>query len=327
MNIVSLWGGGIGLPETVGLAAVAVIGYLFGRRREKPRVAEKPTAELLRAAEIASQLQAVAASLRGDLAAHLGGVERFKRVVEQTTGAPTDAAWTSLRGEAERVLGPTLRLVSQVAEAYDQIRRQSQALAGFSGGRTDPLTGLCNSRGLTELLQLELAGHAAVGGEFAIAIVGLHPPAGGPTESRPEQQARVLQATELLRNKLRETDRLARYGIDELVVVMPNTRLYGASIFGRRSRGLLSEAGLTASLGLAQSMPGDDAAGLLGRADSALYSAKAASRDGALYLHNGATIRADASREAVATPAVGPTDLDPAVGTPAPSADPLVPIA
>lgn len=302
MNIVSLWGGGFGLPETVGLAAVAVIGYLFGRRGGESTEDAAPADELLRAAEIASQLQAVAASLRGDLAAHLEGVEHFKRFVKQTKEAPSEEDWADLRGEAERVLEPTLRLVSQVADAYDQIRRQSQALAGFSGGRTDPLTGLCNSRALSEMLQLELAGHAAVGGQFAIAIVGLQAPEGGPGESREEQQARILQAAELLRPQLRDSDRLARYGIDELVVVMPHTRLYGATVFGRRTRSVLGEAGLTVSLGATQSSPTDDAAALLGRADSALYSAKATGQGGALYVHNGLTIRPDAPRTIAADP-------------------------
>ncbi|CAN0357586.1 unnamed protein product, partial [Ectocarpus sp. 4 AP-2014] len=215
----------------------------------------------------------------------------FKRFVKQTKEAPSEEDWADLRGEAERVLEPTLRLVSQVADAYDQIRRQSQALAGFSGGRTDPLTGLCNSRALSEMLQLELAGHAAVGGQFAIAIVGLQAPSGGPGESREEQQARILQAAELLRPQLRDSDRLARYGIDELVVVMPHTRLYGATVFGRRTRSVLGEAGLSVSLGATQSSPTDDPAALLGRADSALYSAKATGQGGALYVHNGLTIR------------------------------------
>ncbi len=296
MNFVSLWGGGFGLPETVALAAVAVFGYVFGCRRDTPRNADKPD-ELIRAAAIARQLEAVLTELRSDLATHRADVERFKLSVD-SVDAGVDESHRQLREEAERVLTPTLRLVGKVATAYDQIRQQSQALAGFSGGRTDALTGLCNGKALSELLQLELSGHAATGGQFSVAVLGLHGSAAG-TEGRAEQQARLLQAIELLRPQLRDTDLLARYGIDELVVVMPHTRLYGACVFGRRVRTVLGETGLTVSCGLAQSMPDDTATTLLGRADSALYSAKATAA-GEQFLHNGQAIRPDKRREAPA---------------------------
>lgn len=299
MNVVSIWGGGFGLPETVALAAVALIGYLFGRsqKREEPELPADAPVEVIRAAEIARQLEAIASALRSDLAMHRTEVEHFKKMVHSASGQTgDDASWTVLRDEADRVLEPTLRLVSRVAAAYDQIRRQSSALARFSGGRTDSLTGLCNSRALSELLRIELAGHAATGGKLSLAILSVHPSKEATPETRSEQQARILQVTELLRPQLRESDVLARYGIDELVVVMPHTRLYGASVFSRRVRRALADAGITISCGLAQTVTEDTAAAMLGRADSALYSARAKG-GGAQFLHNGHTIREDAGVE------------------------------
>ncbi|QDT69343.1 Response regulator PleD [Planctomycetes bacterium MalM25] len=304
MDIISLWGGGVGLPETVALAAVAVIGYVFGRRRDEAADAVRPE-ELVRAAEVARQLETVAASLRNDLAAHRAEVERFKHKLRSADGEGSDASRT-LQDEAERILEPTLRLVGQVASAYDQIRRQSRALADFSGGRTDELTGLCNRRALSELLGIELCSHEATGGAFSIAVLGLEAPEG--EGSRAIQQERVLLATELLRPQLRETDLLARYGLDEFVVVMPNTRLFGASRFGKRVREAFVEAGLTVSCGLTQSQPDDTASTLLGRADSALYSAKATAA-GEQFLHNGSAIRNDVARpvKAAEEPSVAAT--------------------
>lgn len=295
MNIVSVWGGGFGLPETVALASVALVGYLFGRsqKREEPQLPADAPVEVVRAAEIARQLEAIAASLRSDLAFHRAEVEHFKKIVYGASNSSADPSWTVLRDEADRVLEPTLRLVSRVAAAYDQIRRQSSALARFSGGRTDSLTGLCNSRALSELLRIEIAGHAATNGKLSIAIFSVHPAREATPESRSEQQARLLMATELLRPQLRESDVMARYGIEELVVVMPHTRLYGASVFARRVRRALGDAGITISCGLAQTVADDSAAGMLGRADSALYSARAKG-GGAQYLHTGHAIREDA---------------------------------
>ncbi|TWT99536.1 Response regulator PleD [Botrimarina colliarenosi] len=318
MNIVSVWGGGFGLPESVALGAVALIGYLFGRRTRSETPADASD-EVVRASEIARQLEAVAVALRNDLAIHRSEVERFKRVVRNAGQTPDDGAWIALRDEADRVLEPTLRLVSRVASAYDQIRRQSSALARFSGGRTDSLTGLGNSRALSEMLRIELAGHSATGGQLSIAILGVHQEKGATPENRSEQQARLLQMTELLRSQLRDADVMARYGIDELVVVMPHTKLYGACIFGRRVRKLLGDAGMTISCGLAQSAPGDTAAAFLGRADSALYSARAKGQ-GAQFLHTGQAIREDAPQTASAS-IESPEIAESALQTPAQEAE------
>ncbi|MGL4511523.1 MAG: GGDEF domain-containing protein [Lacipirellulaceae bacterium] len=292
-GIFSIWGGGVGLPETVALAAVAVIGYVFGRSQTKPKPTPGATEEVLRATQIARQLETIAGALRRDLASHRVEVERFKRRVNDTTALDSESAWRALRDEAERVLGPTLRLVGQVATAYDQIRQQSQALSNFSGGRTDALTGLNNGRALRELLEIELSGHQASRAEFAVAVLSIDAAIDLPGDSRGDRHERIVRAAEFLRAELRERDLLARYGIDELVVVMPHTRLFGAAVFGRRLRKVLAErAGVTVSVGLAQSGRGDSPQTLLARADSALYSAKAAG-PGSQYLHTGATIRSD----------------------------------
>lgn len=288
----SWWGGGFGLPETVALAAVAVIGYLFGRRTPPTKPSGEPSGELLRAAEIARQLEQVAATLRGHLASHRAEVERFKVEVRRTGAEPSGESWQSLRGEAERILAPTLRLVAQLASAYDQIRQQSIALSSFSGGRIDPLTGLCNGKALTELLEVELSGHTASRAELSVAMFSLTVPHAG--ESRDSHQRLLTEAADIIRRQLRVRDLVARYGVDELVVVMPHTKLYGASVLGRRVRtALAAEHGVAASCGLAQSLPGDTPEAVLARADSALYSAKAAG-EGQQFLHTGATIRIDA---------------------------------
>lgn len=291
-----------GLPETVALAAVALIGYLFGRsQRRKPSTPAKND-DVAKAAKIARELETVASALRRDLAAHHAEVERFKRQVSQAESLEGEAAWQTLREEAERVLTPTLRLVGQVAHAYDQIRQQSQALSGYSGGRVDPLTGLSNRRALGELLEMELSGHAATRGEFCLAVFAVEACSESPGMGRSEQQERIRHAADLLNAQLRDRDFVARYGIDEFVVVMPSTRLFGGGVFGRRVRQALAEqGGIVVSCGMAQSSPGDSSGSLLARADSALYSARAAGK-GLQYFHTGSTIRADqAGAPALAT--------------------------
>lgn len=268
---------GVGLPETVALAAVALIGYLFGRSQTSQPVAQDRPEEFMRAAEIAHQLESIADLLRRDLAAHHNQIEQFKRGIEQASTADQEKNWKALSDQAELILAPTLRLVGQVASAYDQIRQQSKALSNFTGGRTDNLTGLCNSRALHELLEMELGGNQATRGDFSIAVVSLSIDKAVSHEARQEQ---IVRAAEQIQTELRDNDLVARYGVEEFVIVMPSTRLFGASVFGRRLRKNLAEkSDLIANSGLTQSMPGDTPKSLLSRADSALYSAKKASNE------------------------------------------------
>ena len=289
-----------GLPATVGLAAVATIGYLVGRmQRSKAALNVAPKSEeLRRAIEIAQNLEAVVETLRRDLATHYSQVERFKQEVHEATQlSDDDEAWRQLRGEADRVLTPTLRLAGQVASAYDQIRRQSQAISNFSGGRTDTLTGLSNRRALDEVLEMELSGHEASQGVFCIAVLSIGPSPDLPKDSRREQKERMILTAEMLKSELRDRDLAARYGTDEFVVMMPHTRIYGSCSLGRRLRESLTEQGaMSVSIGIAQSRAGDTTKSLLARADSALYSARAEG-EGLIYVHTGQLVRADSEAD------------------------------
>lgn len=306
-GIETTWFAWQGIPVTMALAVVATIGYLVGRWRRSNSPINTSSDELRRAFDIARSLEGVVDSLRRDLATHYSEVERFKDELRQASNLDDEASWRALRGEAERVLTPTLRLAGQVANAYDQIRRQSQAISNFSGGRTDPLTGLSNHRALDEILEMELSGHEASQGELCIAVLSLASGAsGGSAEARREQQERMVRAAELLKSQLRDRDLAARYGTDEFVVVMPYTRLFGASVLGRRLReNLAQQGGMVANCGLAQSRGGDSPKSLLARADSALYSARAAG-EGLQYIHTGQVVKADNEGEAPIKPEAAP---------------------
>jgi diguanylate cyclase (GGDEF)-like protein len=98
---------------------------------------------------------------------------------------------------------------------------------------------------------------------------------------------RVLVAVaEALREYLRPTDLIARFGGDEFAVLLPDLQLKQARQAGERIRqqiAALSPASLssaiTVSVGVASRTADDDVAMLLQRADAALYAAKEAGRN------------------------------------------------
>lgn len=291
-----------GLPQTVALAAVAVVGYLFGRKRrgkEAPAENSPATEEIQRATRIARQLETIADELRQDLSYHRSRVEKFKKQINSAeingvASESKDAAWQNLQAEAESVLVPTLQLVGQLSSAYDRIRQQSQALANFTGGRTDPQTGLSNSRALEEYLAMLLERSADNSNQFSVAILSVEQQAGEST-SRDQREARLTATAKLLQSGLRESDVAGRYGMDELVVLMPGTKLDGARVFGERFLGKAFDSlDVAVCCGLAESQAGDTPKSLLGRADSAAYSARAAGPRRQFMHSGGGIVPADA---------------------------------
>jgi diguanylate cyclase (GGDEF)-like protein len=303
----------IGLPVTAGLGAVALIGYLFGNRTSSKIVAEidsRRQQELDRAARIAWQLETIATGLRQDLVTHHSQLAAFKRQLKQAQQEGHDKSWEQLCNEAEAMLCPTMQLAHQLSNAYDQIRQQSDALETFTQGRTDPLTGVGNGRALEQQLRVLLSGAYRGSPTFAIALLSLDRK--GCVEGRSISNVLPLlpKLASVIRTCMRDSDFVARYGDDEFVVVMPQTTLTGGRVFANRVRNRSAdELEATVCCGLTEVQPNDDARALLARADSALYSAKAAGTN-RLFVHSGSQIREDHS---AATSVVGESADEPAV--------------
>ena len=299
----------VGLSETAALAAVALIGYLFGQRTRRSDLAAlnaQRHQELERASSIAKQLETIADALRQDLASHHSQVGRFKRRLLEAQQDGNDDAWQSLRAEAEAILAPTMQLAQHLSLAYDSIRQQSDALETFTEARTDPLTGVGNGRALQEKLEILLATARRNGAEFSVALLSLDrdPAAVGEDESK--RKARLPELAKLIRACMRESDFAARFGDEEFVVVMPQTKLAGACVFGDRLRGrVVEQMSETLSCGLAEYQANDDVKSLVGRADSAFYSAKAAGGN-RQFLHTGSQIREHRSVGATHAESDGP---------------------
>jgi len=290
-----------GVPATVALAVVAVLGYLFGRasRHDRQQTAAQSRREMKRAKAVIRELEEIARTVRQSLAAHHASILNFKDRVSTLSDANADqAAWKELSGEAEKMLKPTMRLATQIAHAYDEIRQQTNQLMTFTEVRTDPLTGLSNRRALDETLDSMLAMLARYRTQFALVMIDID------HFKKVNDELGHLQGDDVLKDVARiidacarETDLAIRYGGEEFVVILPHTDLGGACVFAerlRRSVETSKAASVTVSCGAAAAMDGDNARTLVARADSALYSAKASGRNRA-FQHTGSAIEAIAA--------------------------------
>jgi diguanylate cyclase (GGDEF)-like protein len=214
--------------------------------------------------------------VRRNLARHHTSLARFKQRVGQLSYQQQEAAWRELCREASEMLTPTLRLATQIATAYDQIRQQTNHLMMFTEVHTDPLTGISNRRALDDAITSQFAMMNRYDTQFSVAIFDIDHFKQVNDEQGHLQGDQILQRlARLLDESVRETDVLARYGGEEFVVVMPQTGLDGACIFAERLRTKVErEMEVTVSGGVAEALDGDTPETLMARADAALYAAK-----------------------------------------------------
>lgn len=280
------------VPAPVALAVVAVIGYLIGRRRtsEGGDVDARARREMRRAKAVAKSLEAIAKSVRKDLAKHHSSVARFKTRVGQLSQNQNEAAWKELCDEAENILGPTLQLAAEIAHAYDQIRQQSHHLMSFTEVRTDPLTGVSNRRALDETLKTLVALKNRYEVMFSVAMFDLdHFKQLNDEQGHLAGDQCLKTVATIMDEAVRETDVVTRYGGEEFVIVMPQTDLSGACIFAERLRRTIEKrTKVTISGGVACVFDSETPEQLLERADNALYTAKLSGRN-LVYCHDGET--------------------------------------
>lgn len=151
---------------------------------------------------------------------------------------------------------------------------------------TDKLTGLYNRRKLDEVLDEELARSRRYAVGFSIVILDIdHFKRINDSHGHVAGDAALVTLADILRDGTREVDALGRFGGEEFVIVCRHaTRDAGQAtaekIRARVERHPFPTVGqVTASFGVAAYRNGDTLASLLGRADSALYRAKANGRN------------------------------------------------
>ncbi len=155
--------------------------------------------------------------------------------------------------------------------------------------RTDALTELHNRRYFMELARLEFASAERYAQSLAIAIIDID------RFKRVNDRFGHLQGDHvlkrmgaILRQEIRQSDLSARFGGEEFIVLLRNTDVSEAVHQLERLRMEIEstrmEAGehtisVTISIGVAQKQTSDTLDALIGRADAALYRAKAGGRN------------------------------------------------
>jgi diguanylate cyclase (GGDEF)-like protein len=197
-------------------------------------------------------------------------------IVNQDITARKEAE-TELRLAKERVEAASREL--EVALARERIL-----------AREDALTGITNRRQFFELGTHEVSVALRYGHPLAVILIDVDDfKRMNDTQGHQAGDEVLKRVARVARQHLREADLLARYGGDEFIVLLPNTRAAEAAIVAERLRADLAGQGtvlehgtltVTISSGIAGLLPPDDTLdALIHRADLALYEAKQSGRN------------------------------------------------
>lgn len=192
------------------------------------------------------------------------------------------------------VLAGSVALNLRIQNIRERLRMQREALAqALAENRElamrDELTGLLNRRAMLDLMLLEQRRSLRNGRPLLLALLDID-------HFKPINDMhghstgdRALQAfTAAVRGSVRDTDVLARWGGEEFVLMLCDTRMEDGVELLDRVRSAVAQLQVlhvsesvcfTVSAGLAQHLPGETIEHTLDRADQALYTAKALGRN------------------------------------------------
>jgi diguanylate cyclase (GGDEF)-like protein len=194
------------------------------------------------------------------------------------------ARWVTTIGTialAAFLIDALVRRVRRIAvESTSIARERAELMATLAEvARTDDLTGLPNRRAWDEALDRELSRARRESTPLCIGMVDLDRFKDYNDVHGHQDGDRLLkQLAASWRAELRATDVLARYGGEEFALALPGCDLEDATALVERLRAA-TPADQTASAGLVYWDGSESAEHLFGRADKALYTAKASGRD------------------------------------------------
>ena len=143
----------------------------------------------------------------------------------------------------------------------------------------DPLTGLANRRFILTQLTGMVSGARRHHRALTVAVVDIdHFKAVNDSRGHAEGDRVLAAVARAMRDHLRAEDQLGRLGGEEFLAVLPEADANAAGAAAEKLRASVEEVGVTVSIGWA-AWEGETADELLGRADEALYAAKARGRD------------------------------------------------
>lgn len=280
-----------------GLSLVVLMGLVAWIAR---RTAARPTAELdsYHVGKLLRSLHRWTDGFAHDVSRYrqfVHGIQEQVARAEQLHSPHADSAW--LLKVLSSIVQANEQLQHRLDNAEQTLQEQASEISSYiSEARTDPLTGLANRRVFDNELAEHLMSFRRQNIPLAMLIIDIdHFKKFNDRYGHLAGDAVLRFIAGILRGAVRESDRVARLGGEEFAIVLPGSDAADASRAAERLREAVARAVLeyegkklrvTISCGGAAAQAGEEAQGIVKRADQALYASKAAGRDFATW-HNG----------------------------------------
>lgn len=192
-------------------------------------------------------------------------------------------------------LGVALEQRKYQSRLLEQEKKLTELGALYEDARqravTDGLTSLYNHAHFKELLALEFARSRRYGAPLTLLLIDVdHFKKINDSYGHLTGDVVLRRVAHALRGQVRDCDWVARYGGEEMSILLPNTDLKGALVVAERIRRFVRDMiffteekvqlpSITVSIGVAQQRRSDTPTELINRADQALYQAKSSGRN------------------------------------------------
>lgn len=188
---------------------------------------------------------------------------------------------------ANRFTGMFNRLEVEVAERTAELREANEKLA--QAARVDHLTGLLNRRGFGEEAEAESFRAFRSGRQFSVVLADVDHFKQVNDEYGHACGDHVLKrVAAVLAERTRDVDRVARWGGEEFILLLPETDSSGAAVLAEKLREVIAEnlfeydgqrLSVTMTFGIAEHRKGEALETCIARADTALYTGKERGRN------------------------------------------------
>lgn len=262
-----------------------LLGFILGRAlgKHERRITLQALVKMLESAETLSN---EVDSHNSDLA-HVG-----RTVSDISNSAETTQIQQALLVKISEVIKSNQKLEDDLVCARYTLEHQAQELDRTRReARTDGLSGVANRKDFDATLKYWLSKAKRRKEQFALLLIDVdHFKWINDTHGHAAGDRVVAGVGKFFRDRVRDTDYVARYGGDEFVILIANVDLETAvrvaeqiRLEGERTNfqcgAYEARIAVTFSLGLATSRADDCATDLIERADSALYKAKQGGRN------------------------------------------------
>lgn len=237
----------------------------------------------------ALQLRDLAKNVATDVGAHNTLVSGISDELGSITNGSAGSE-TAVAAAVEKILAANEKLQTRLMEAEQKIQTQAEEIrAQQSEALTDALTKLANRRAFDESLQKNITSFNDQHKPFSLLIFDVdHFKNFNDTHGHQAGDEVLRCVGRTLTETAKTTDIPCRYGGEEFALILPNTRVDSARIAAERVRKAIEGMNVafegknlrvTASIGVAEMLTGDDDTKLIRRSDDGVYAAKEAGRN------------------------------------------------